>query len=88
MSKAGPQLAIRRLFGQRVRALRKAKGLSQERLAYVSGLDRSYMGGVERGQRNVSIDNIAALARALEVEIYVLFVFGEQQDPPPAGNTN
>lgn len=80
MSKAGPQIAVRRRFGQRVRTLRKVRGLSQEQLALVSGLDRSYMGGVERGERNVSIDNIAALAQALEVELHVLFLFDERAD--------
>jgi len=67
----GPSARI--LFGRRVRALRKAKGYSQERLASISGLDRSYFGGVERGERNVSLDNIAAIARALDEPIKELF---------------
>ena len=78
MSKAGPNLEIRRQFGQHVQSLWKTKGHSQEQLAFLSGLDRSYMGGVERGRRNVSIDNIAALATALEVEIHELFLLMEK----------
>lgn len=54
-------------FGRRVRELRKAKGMSQEALALEAGLDRSYVGGVERGERNVSIGNMAKLACALHV---------------------
>jgi transcriptional regulator with XRE-family HTH domain len=54
-------------FGHRVRELRKKKGLSQEGLALESGLDRSYVGGVERGERNISLENIEKLARALHV---------------------
>jgi transcriptional regulator with XRE-family HTH domain len=52
-------------FGRRVRELRKKKGLSQEALALEAGLDRSYIGGVERGERNIALVNIEKLARAL-----------------------
>jgi transcriptional regulator with XRE-family HTH domain len=55
------------LFGLRLAEIRKAKGLSQERLALESGLARSYLGGVERGQRNIALLNIYRLAEALEV---------------------
>lgn len=57
----------RTLFGQRLAELRKAKGFSQEGLALESGLARSYLGGVERGTRNISLLNIHRLARALGV---------------------
>lgn len=60
-------------FGQRLRELRTAKGFSQETLAFSSGLDRSYVGGVERGQRNVSLVNILKLATALDIEPRELF---------------
>ena len=60
-SKANPKAQ----FGQRLRELRKEAGLSQEALAYTAGLDRSYVGGVERGEYNISLLNICALAHAL-----------------------
>ena len=56
-----------RLFGQKLVEVRKTKGWSQERLALESGLARSYIGGVERGQRNISLLNICALAETLKV---------------------
>lgn len=59
--------AQRRDFGRRVREARRRRGLSQEQLAHLAELDRSYMGGVERGERNVSLDNIHRIARALDV---------------------
>lgn len=55
------------IFGQRLIELRKAKGWSQEHLALESGLARSYLGGVERGQRNIAVLNIYRLAEALGV---------------------
>lgn len=48
--------------------LRKKKGWSQEQLALHSGLARSYLGGVERGQRNIALENIVKLARTLEIK--------------------
>lgn len=56
-----------RLFGLRLIELRKSKGWSQERLALESGLARSYLGGVERGKRNIALLNIYRLAESLEV---------------------
>lgn len=52
-------------FGDRVRAKRDELGISQEELAARADLDRTYIGGVERGERNVSLINIHRLARAL-----------------------
>jgi transcriptional regulator with XRE-family HTH domain len=60
------ELVLKR-FGSRVRAIRTQRGLSQEGLAYRSGLDRSYMGGVERGERNLSVWNICRIANALDI---------------------
>lgn len=51
--------------GARIRKIRKEKGFSQESLAFSSGLDRSYIGGVERGERNIAIMNLKKLAEAL-----------------------
>ena len=56
-----------KLFGLRLIELRKTKGWSQERLALESGLARSYVGGVERGQRNIAVLNIYKLAETLGV---------------------
>jgi len=55
------------LFGMRLVKLRKEQGWSQEQLALESGLARSYLGGVERGQRNIALLNICRLAEALDV---------------------
>jgi transcriptional regulator with XRE-family HTH domain len=63
----------RAAFGRRVRELRLQAGLSQEALADRAGLHRTYVGSVERGQRNVSLDNIHALADALGVRPRDLF---------------
>jgi len=60
-------------FGERVRGLRKQKGLSQESLALACGLDRTYIGGVERGERNISLLNIHKIAGALGVKAKDLF---------------
>ncbi len=54
-------------FGRKVRALRLKKGISQEELAELSGLHRTYISSVELGKRNVSLRNIHALAKALGV---------------------
>jgi len=59
----------RRLFAANLRAARQAKKLSQEALAERAGLHRTYVGSVERAERNISIDNMERLARALGVEL-------------------
>lgn len=64
---------IQKRFGNRVRELRKHKGLSQESLALACDLDRTYIGGVERGERNISIVNIYKIAEALGTSARVLF---------------
>ena len=59
--------SARLVLASNLHAARKCRGLSQERLAELAGLHRTYVGSVERGERNVSIDNIAALAKALKM---------------------
>lgn len=56
-------------FGNRVRALRGELGLSQENFAAECGLDRTYVGGVERGERNIALRNIEKIAVALGVSL-------------------
>lgn len=56
-------------FGERVRALRRERGLSQEAFAAVCDLDRTYIGGVEGGERNVSLRNIGVIASALGLSV-------------------
>lgn len=55
------------IFGRRVRELRLERGFSQEKLAELADLHRNYVGGVERGERNVSLVNIVKLAHGLNV---------------------
>ena len=66
----GGKLAdILQKFGQRLRKVRSRKGLSQEALAELAGLHRTYVSSVERGERNISIANIEKLAKALGVKL-------------------
>jgi transcriptional regulator with XRE-family HTH domain len=67
---------IEKRFGRRIRGLREAMGISQEELADRAGMHRTYLGGIERGERNPALKNISALAKALEVDIAELFKFG------------
>jgi transcriptional regulator with XRE-family HTH domain len=60
-------------FGRRVRTLRSAKGYSQEAFAAACGLDRTYVGGIERGERNLALRNIKLIADTLNVSISKLF---------------
>lgn len=64
---------ILRLFGERLRELRTERNLSQEALAELAGLDRNYIGQIERAERNVALVNIVRIAKALEIEPGELF---------------
>lgn len=63
----------RKAFGKRVRVLRKSMGFSQEQLADAANLHRTYIGSIERGEQNVSLDNIERVAKALKIQITELF---------------
>jgi len=70
----------RKAFGRQLAALRREKGWSQEKLALESGLARSYLGGVERGQRNIALVNICKLAETLGIPAGRLFEFKADAD--------
>jgi transcriptional regulator with XRE-family HTH domain len=63
-----PSSDPRVVFGKALRALREERNLSQEKLAELAEVHRNYVGGVERGERNVGLLNIVRLARALDVK--------------------
>jgi transcriptional regulator with XRE-family HTH domain len=67
------QSATHEAFGRAIRGLREELGISQEELAHRCGIDRSYMGAVERGERNVSLKNIVRIAGGLGVPPSTLF---------------
>ena len=64
---------IRIRFGRALRSRRGTLGMSQEEFADYCGLDRTYIGGIERGERNVSLVNIEKLAKALHIPLSELF---------------
>jgi transcriptional regulator with XRE-family HTH domain len=68
-------------LGKRIRELRQHTGLSQERFAARAGLDRTYYAGIERGERNPSVKQLAKIAVALGVSVGTLF----DEESPPAG---
>ncbi len=64
---------ITKRFGERIKELRNAKGMSQEKFALSIDMDRTYYASVESGKRNVSINNIDKIARGLGVSLEELF---------------
>ena len=56
-------------FGKRVREVRKSKGISQEALAEIAGIDRSYMGNIERGEKNITLKKAYEICDALDIDI-------------------
>ena len=65
-------------FGNRIRSLRTATGLSQEKFALQIGMDRTYYASVEAGKRNISINNIEKIAKGLNISLSELFNFTEE----------
>ena len=70
-SHAGSPVLVK--LGKTIKSLRESKGLSQEDLALASGLDRSYFGGIERGEHNVAVVNLEKIATALGISPRDLF---------------
>lgn len=60
---------INRVAGKRIRNIREGKGLSQEAFAALCGLHRTYIGAVERGERNITLKSLQKIAKALEVPV-------------------
>lgn len=67
------RVSLRSTFASNLRLLRSKAGLSQEALADEAGLHRTYVGSVERGERNISLDNVEKLAKALQVNVVAFF---------------
>ncbi len=70
MKKASP---TRKKLGEKIRRLRLEKEISQESLGDLAGIHRTYIGSIERGEQNVSVDNLHKIARALKVPVQELF---------------
>lgn len=66
-------MSLMHIFANNVRKYRNEKGLSQEVLADLAGLHRTYISAVERERRNISIENIENIAAALDIDAYLLF---------------
>ena len=66
---------IKVLVGKRIKQLRNNLGISQEELADIASLDRTYITSVERGKRNISIVNIDKIAKALKINLNEFFTF-------------
>lgn len=62
-------------FGERIKQLRDEKKISQEKLAFITGFHRTYIGMIERGERNISLTNIAVFAKAFELIVSELLDF-------------
>ncbi len=62
-----PHNSLHILVGQNVRKIRKRRGFSQEELADMCGLHRTYIGGIERGERNLTVNTLQTLAKALDI---------------------
>ncbi|HEY8705187.1 MAG TPA: helix-turn-helix transcriptional regulator [Gaiellaceae bacterium] len=66
---AKPRSPAHLAYGRALREVRLKRGISQERLAHLSGLDRTYVSGIERGERNPSLTNILKLVDALDISL-------------------
>lgn len=67
-------MLIQQVFGERIKTLRKARGISQEKFALKIGMDRTYYASVEAGKRNISLVNIRKIADGFEISLAELFI--------------
>ncbi|MBT4511168.1 MAG: helix-turn-helix transcriptional regulator [Chloroflexi bacterium] len=74
---------LRKFLGQRIRQLRKARDWTQQELAERAGLDYKYVGAIERGERNITIDNVEKIAAGLGLEAHQLFLFSAVAEEMP-----
>jgi transcriptional regulator with XRE-family HTH domain len=75
------------LLGRRIRQLRKLRLMTQEQLGEQANVDYKYLGGIERGERNPSTENLAKIAKALGVRLHEIFIFEHEiQDPQDLKN--
>jgi len=73
------ETSVLKKIGQRIRDIRKQKGLSQEQLGEKAGFHFSYIGGVERAEKNITLINLLKIADALDVQIIDLFAYTKHQ---------
>ncbi|MBY0202730.1 helix-turn-helix domain-containing protein [Paenibacillus cucumis (ex Kampfer et al. 2016)] len=71
---------LREMIGTRIRAMRNAKGLTQQKLADIAGLDYRYIGALERGERNFSIDTLEKVLLAMNLDISELMYSGSRTE--------
>lgn len=79
------QMNARQIFAFNLRRLRVAKKISQEQLADLAGLHRTYISSIERGERNITVETMERLAIALNVEIPIFFSRGYLDDEATSG---
>ena len=74
---------LQQTVGHNLRAYREARGLSQEAFADVLGVHRTYMGGIERGERNLTLKSVERIAARIEVDPLTLLQRAEDSEPEP-----
>lgn len=74
-------------LGRRIRTLREAAGLSQPRLAARAGMDYKFIGGIERGERNITVGTLERILKALNIQPHQLWT-GDSKKPLPAGKVD
>lgn len=73
---------VQNKIGKRIKQLRELKGLTQEKVEEVSGINPSYLSALERGQKNVTLEMLERVAVVLDVELFQLFFFESDSDLP------